>query len=161
MIRMLLTLCTALIAFPLHANNLEVRGDRLFVSVEVGGKHLNALLDSGAEVTVFDHQVARELRFAGGAAVEARGTGADTVRAELVDHVNIRVLDRDMMIPKAAVIDLSDVGKRLLNAPLRMILGREFFDSGRVLIDIEPFQAATPSFKEGSRLIFLGFLCIA
>jgi hypothetical protein len=55
------------------------------------------------------------------------------------------------------VIDLSDVGKRLLNAPLRMILGREFFDSGRVLIDIEPFQAATPFFQGGVKAHFPWF----
>lgn len=142
MIRMILALCAALLAFPLQANGLEVRGNRLFLSVEVGGTRVDALLDSGAEMTVFDTRLAEDLGLASGAAVEARGTGARTVSAVLVDDVSITALDRKLTMPKAAVIDLSDVGARLLGAPLPMILGRDFFDSGRVFIDIEGSRIA-------------------
>lgn len=142
MIRMIFALCAALLAVPLQANGLEVRGNRLFLPVEVGGTRLDALLDSGAEMTVFDSKLAEELGLVGGAAVEARGTGARTVSAALVDDVSMTVLGRKLVIPQAAVIDLSDVGARLLDAPLPMILGREFFDAGRVLVDIEGSRIA-------------------
>lgn len=137
MYRFLMAACAAVFALPLHAETLEVRGDRLFLPVEVGGEPIEALLDSGAEVTVFDTATARQLRLGSGTEVEARGTGAGTARAELVKDVSVTALGRDLAIPMAAVMDLSDVGARLLNAPLPMILGRELFDSGRVLIDIE------------------------
>lgn len=137
MSRMLLAALAAIVAAPLQAETLEVRGDRLFLSVEVRGEPVEALVDSGAEVTVFDQSTARQLQLGGGARVEARGTGAGTTRAELVSEVPVRALGRDLLIPTAAIMDLSDVGARLLNAPLPMILGRELFDAGRVLVDIE------------------------
>lgn len=137
MYRCLLIASAALLAVPLQAETLDVRGDRLFLPVEVGGEPIEALLDSGAEVTVFDRATARQLGLGGGTEVEARGTGATTTRAELVADVRVKALGRDLHIPTAAVMDLSDVGARLLDAPLPMILGREFFDAGRVLIDID------------------------
>lgn len=135
--RGLIAVFAALLALPLQAEPLVVEGDRLFLSVEVGGEPVRALVDSGAEVTVFDTATARKLRLGRGTAVEARGTGAATTRAELVKDVSVRALGRDLLVPTAAIMDLSDVGARLLNAPLPMVLGRELFDAGRVLVDIE------------------------
>lgn len=137
MSRYLIAAFAALFAVPLHAEDLEVRGDRLFLSVEVHGEPVQALVDSGAEVTIFDTSTARHLRLGKGAAVEARGTGASTTRAELVNNISVTALGRDLLISTAAIMDLSDVGARLLNAPLPMILGRELFDANRVLVDIE------------------------
>jgi len=137
MARNLIAVFAALLAFPLQAENLLVEGDRLFLPVEVGGESVRALVDSGAEVTVFDTATARNLHLGSGTEVEARGTGATTTRAELVKNVTVTALGRDLLIPTAAIMDLSDVGARLLNAPLPMILGRELFDAGRMLVDIE------------------------
>ncbi|WP_159456576.1 alpha/beta fold hydrolase [Altererythrobacter xiamenensis] len=121
----------------MHAEVLEVRGDRVFVTVVVEGKEVEALLDSGAEVTIFDTNTGDALGLTGGTEVEARGTGAKTVRASLVENITLNALGRNVNIPVAAVMDLSDVGSRLLNAPLPMVLGREIFDAGRIAVDIE------------------------
>ncbi|MCT2558075.1 aspartyl protease family protein [Tsuneonella sp. YG55] len=137
MIRMFLAGLLALSAVPAHAERLEIRGDRVFVPVKVNGERLLALLDTGAEVTVFDKTAASRLGLVGGVEVDARGTGAGPIRAELVENVTVTALGRDILVPVAAVIDLSDVGSRLLNAPLPMVLGREIFDQGRLAVDLE------------------------
>lgn len=138
MLRIMITIAAAtLLSVPLNAEDLRVEGDRLLVPVDVGGTRIEALLDSGAEVTVFDRATADQIGIGRGKEVEARGTGAGSVAAELVQDVSVTVLGRDIAIPTAAVIDLSDVGARLLGRPMPMVLGREFFDAGRVLIDID------------------------
>ncbi len=137
MYRLLLAATAVLLPVQVQAESLEVRRDRLFITVAVAGERVEALLDSGAEMSVFDRETAQRLRIAGGAEVDARGTGAASARAQIVQNVAIRAMDRDLMAPMAAVMDLSDVGSRLLNRPLAMILGRELFDAGRITIDIE------------------------
>lgn len=137
MFRILLTAIAACLALPLQAEELLVRGDRLFVFVEIRGERVEALLDSGAEVTIFDRKTAERLLIGGGVEVETRGTGAGTTKAELVENVPVRTLGRELVIPVAAVMDLSDVGARLIGTSVPMILGREVFDAGRLAIDIE------------------------
>ena len=131
--------CLAVISFsaPLCAESLAVRGDRIFLPVEVNGQQVDALLDSGAEVTVFDREFAEAIELEGTAEVEARGTGAGTTSAELVENVAVAALGRQIHLPIAAIMDLSDVADRLVGSPLPLVLGRELFDAGRLKVDIE------------------------
>lgn len=137
MIRIILAALAASAALPLHAEELIVREDRLFVPVEIRGERAEALLDSGAELTLLDRDFADQLQIQEGRQVEARGTGAGTTSAELVETVEISALGRQLTLPVVAVIDLSDVGARLMGRPLPVVLGREIFDAGRLAIDIE------------------------
>ena len=137
MLRIIFAALAASTSIPLHAEDLIVRGDRLFVPVEVHGERVEALLDSGAELTVLDQSFADRLETQGGKKVEARGTGGATTTAELVENIRINALGRDLTLPVVAVIDLSDVGARLVGRPLPVVLGREVFDAGKLAIDID------------------------
>lgn len=115
---------------------LRVSGARLFVPVTVNGVPTEALLDSGAEMTLIDAGFAAglDLRLAGGDT--ARGTGGtQSVRfAEGVSLTAPGFASRDATV---AVIDLSDISSRLVGEPVTVVMGREIFDSGRYLVDIE------------------------
>lgn len=139
MIKHLLPALSGLFALsaPLHAEDLHVRGDRLFVPVSIGSEQVEALLDSGAEVTVIDRAFAARHPIGEGQEVDAHGTGAQSVKASLVENQPIGALGRDFTLPVVAVMDLSEVGNRLLGGPLPVVLGREVFDAGRLAIDIE------------------------
>lgn len=137
MIRIIFAALAAAISLPLQAEELIVRKDRLFVPVEVRGQRAEALLDSGAELTVLDREFADLVQVQDGKQVEARGTGAGTTSAELVENIAISALGRHLTLPVVAVIDLSDVGARLVGRPLPVVLGREIFDAGRLAIDID------------------------
>ena len=115
--------------------NLFVVDNRLFVDAEVNGHPVRALLDSAAEATVIDPAFARRIGLVGGAVVDARGSGGDT-KAALAEGVRITALGQELGPLTVALLDLSDVGRRLLKGPLDVILGRELFDSARLAIDI-------------------------
>ncbi|WP_338466204.1 aspartyl protease family protein [Novosphingobium sp. ZN18A2] len=136
MIRTIFTIVAACTPLSAHAENLVVRGDRLFIPVNVKGERIEALLDSGAELTVFDRKFAERTQIQGQSEVEARGTGASTTTATLSKNVQVSALGRQIQIPVAAIMDLSDVGTRLVHGPLPMVLGREVFDAGKLSIDI-------------------------
>jgi hypothetical protein len=74
---------------------------------------------------------------AGGKDVTARGSGKSTQQAQLVDGVTLEALGVTLTKQTVAVMDLSDVGRRLLGGPLDVVLGRELFDAARLVIDIE------------------------
>ncbi|WP_338242973.1 pepsin/retropepsin-like aspartic protease family protein [Aurantiacibacter hainanensis] len=148
----LLLTCTAL---PAQAEELIVEGDRLFLPASVDGVRTRALLDSGAEVTVFNSAFAESIGIGAGEEVTARGTGAGSTTAELVEGMSVIALGREIALPVSAVMDLSDIERRLVKSPVPMIMGRELFDAGRVFLDIEggsiawaPESAAT----EGAEL---------
>jgi predicted aspartyl protease len=120
---------------PMATRRLEVRENRLFVQVTINGQHVRALLDSGAEMTILDTDLAERLGLSNGQSVQARGTGGEAP-AGLVEGVQVQALGISLRTPHVAVIDLSDVGQRLLGEPLPAILGREVFDAGRLFVNI-------------------------
>ncbi len=108
----------------------------------MNGEQVDALLDSGAELTIVDTRFAARIGLVGAKTVEARGTGAATTQADLVENVSILALGRQVGIPLAAIMNLSDIEARLIGAPLPVILGRELFDAGKIAIDIEASRIA-------------------
>jgi len=113
------------------------RGSRLLVQARVNGHPVEALLDSAAEMTLVDAQFARALKLSAGATVSGQGSGESSFDADLVKGVSLEVFGVKMQDQTVAVVDLADVGTRLLGRRLDVILGREIFDAARLKIDID------------------------
>jgi hypothetical protein len=116
------------------------RGSRLMVDAQVNGRAVRALLDSAAEMTVIDRGFARDLKLGVGMTVAGQGSGASSFDADLINGVQLRVFGISLANQSVAVVDLGDVGRRLLGRKLDVILGREIFDAARLRIDIEGRQ---------------------
>jgi hypothetical protein len=117
-------------------DSLRVGEDRLFIPVRVNGVATEALLDSGAEMTVIDADFAAELGLALVGEETARGTGG-TQPVRFAEGVSLAAADFRAPAAMVAVMDLQDIATRLVGEPVTLLLGREIFDSGRYLIDIE------------------------
>jgi len=118
------------------SRRLTRRGTRLFLNVRINGVMVEALLDSAAETTIADIAFAARLGLTGGEAQTARGTGAATIDAKLIPHVRLEAAGIVVSDATVAVIDLTEVGRHLIGRRVDLILGREIFDTGRVLVDI-------------------------
>ena len=126
------------------ASVLTVRGDRLFLPARINGVAVEAALDSGAEATIVDDDVARRAGMPDGRAVTARGSGG-SADARLVPHGRVEALGLTLPDVTIAVIDLDDVGDRLFGGRLEAIVGRDLFDAARIAIDIDRATIATAS----------------
>lgn len=143
-----------LLCVSVHADSLRVSGDRLFVAVEINGLTVDALLDSAAEMTIVDTTFAERLRLSPVGNETARGTGGTTT-ARFAEHVDIRCAGVRLEDRTVAIIDLSDISRRLVGTPVELIIGRDLFDSARFFLDIEKrvFRpVATDEVPEGKRL---------
>ena len=118
---------------------LLVRDNRLFLDVTVNGHPVRALLDSAAEASFMDAKFAQAIGAVGNKTVGARGSGGDT-KAQLAGGVMVDALGLHLGPLTVAVLDLSDVGQRLLKGPLPFVMGRELFDAAPIFIDIERAQ---------------------
>lgn len=123
------------------ADPLVVRGDRLFVGAEVNGQAVEALLDSGAEISVADAAAAPALGLGAGDAVAVKGSGGSQA-ARIVPSARIAALGVSITNTPVAVTDLSDISARLVGRRVDFILGGEFFAATRLLIDIDAGQIA-------------------
>jgi predicted aspartyl protease len=137
---------TAMAAAAPATTRLTMRRHRLFVSARIDGHETQALLDSAAEMTLVDRAFAARIGLGTGHPVTAKGSGANTTEAELVDHISIDAAGVSMTDARIAVIDLADVSRRLNGAPLTLILGRDYFDQARFAIDL-----SSPSLRVLSR----------
>jgi len=116
---------------------MTIRRHRLFIPAEINGHRVQALLDSAAELTLLDRAFARRLGLLGGTKVDAKGSGAGKVGAELIEAVTMTAPGIIRHTGPAAAIDLGDVSRRLNGAPIEVILGRDYFDLVRLEIDID------------------------
>jgi len=114
---------------------LSVRADRLFLPIEVNGQKTEALLDSAAESSLIDPSFASELKLRVSGQATARGSGGQ--QEARFAQVSVRVASLRMKDLTVAVVDLSDVSRRLVGTPVKFILGRELFDAARLRIDID------------------------
>ena len=111
-------------------------GSRLLLDARVNGHDVQALLDSAAEATLLDLRFAQRIGLLPGEAVQGHGSGAAQFDAQLVKGVSLEAVGVALRDQEVAVVDLADVGQRLLHRPLDVILGRELFDATRLEIDI-------------------------
>lgn len=119
-----------------NAVPLELRNGRLFIDAAINGHETRALLDSGAELTVVDTRYARQIGLTGTSDQVMHGSGG-TTKAQFVDGVTLDIAGHHLTDLTVAIIDLSDVSRRLNGAPIEMIAGREIFDADRWAIDLE------------------------
>jgi predicted aspartyl protease len=117
------------------AEPLEVFNNRLFIPVTVNGERTEALLDSAAELTIVDDDFARALNLASTGSAAAHGSGAATMEARFADHVAVEAIGVSIEL-RVGILDLDEVGGRLIGRPVRMLLGRDLFDQARLRIDI-------------------------
>lgn len=139
MIRRLAALLIAALApFAAHAQPVAVtlHNDRLFVTATIAGHETEAVLDSAAEVTLVDRAYAREIGIAPERDDEVQGSGGSQ-KVQFASGVTLRLAGASFTPEAVAIADLSDISKRLNGgAPIRLIVGREFFDAGRWTIDL-------------------------
>jgi hypothetical protein len=114
---------------------LSVRADRLFLPIEVNGQNTEALLDSAAESSLIDPSFASELKLRISGQATARGSGGQQ-EAQFA-QVSVRAASVRLNDLTVAVVDLSDVSRRLVGSQVKFVLGREFFDAARLRIDID------------------------
>lgn len=121
-------------AEPNGSAPMEVIGNRLFVPMTINGTPVEALLDSGAEMTVVDYQLAERLHLALSGGEEIKGTGG-TMPARFASGVSLGAAGIELTGRDVVVLDLEDVSTRLVGRPVGLILGRDLFDAARLRID--------------------------
>ena len=127
------------------AHQLVVKGDRLFLTVRLNGAETqDALLDSGAELSLVDMAFAASAGLVTAGSETARGTGGEEevsfAQGVTLEAVGLRLEDRAV-----AVLDLRPIAERVVGAPLSMVVGRELFDAARLAIDIPGSSIAVVS----------------
>jgi hypothetical protein len=127
-----LTLCTGI--HVASAGELKLHANRVYVPVTINGLQTEALLDSAAEATFIDSKLATQLGLAAEGGETAKGSGGST-QVQFANNVNIEAAGVSLPNMTVALMDMSALSK-LVQTDLKIILGREFFDAGRVLIDI-------------------------
>lgn len=121
---------------PAAPGRLIVRGDRLFLAVRLNGVETeDALLDSGAELSLVDSAFAARAGLATAGTETARGTGGEEevtfAQGVIIEAAGLRLEDRPV-----AVLDLRPIAERVVGFPLSVVVGRELFDAARLAIDI-------------------------
>jgi len=117
------------------AEPLIVDNGRLFIQARINGVATEALLDSGAETSLFDPVLAAKAHFGPGEKVKMKGSGGEQ-DVLVVGNVKIEALGRTIPSAEVVVLDMTDLSTRLIKRPTKAIVGREVFDAGPVRIDL-------------------------
>ncbi len=133
--RLALALVALLVASSASAEPMLFDNGRLFIPAAINGVPTEALLDSGAETTVLDPELAAKANLPQGQAITIKGSGG-SAPARVVEGAEIGAIGLTLHPEAVVVTDLSDISNRLVKRPLAMILGRELFDSARLRVDI-------------------------
>jgi hypothetical protein len=113
------------------------QGSRLIIAASINDRPVQALLDSAAEATLIDKRFAKLLKLHSSSSASGQGSGNAAFEAGMVDGVQLQALGLTLSNQTVAIVDLKDVGRRLLGQRLDVILGREIFDAARLFIDID------------------------
>jgi hypothetical protein len=124
-----------LVAEPVLGEPLKMHNNRLFLQVKINGVPAEALLDTAAEMTFVDPRLAAELGLKPEGSEMARGSGGKT-QVQFAKNVTIEAAGVKLPAMTVALLDMEFLAKKLVDADLRIVLGREFFDAGRVEIDM-------------------------
>lgn len=124
-----------LLATAASAEPLIVDHGRLFIQAKINGIATEALLDSGAESSLIDPELAEKAGLPEGEKVQLKGSGGEQ-EVRVVSGVRIEALG--LVVPSAeiAVLDLTDLSTRLIKRPTVAIVGREVFDAAPIRIDL-------------------------
>ena len=76
-------------AAPAAAERMETFNNRLFVPVDINGRPATALLDSAAEMTIIDDDLAARLGLVPTGSAVAHGSGEGRMEARFAEHVTI------------------------------------------------------------------------
>lgn len=144
MIRALMVLALAFACTAASAEPLRMINGRLFIGAEVNGVATEALLDSGAEASIVDPELAAKARLPDGTPQKIRGSGGEA-DARIVEGVTIRALGVELHPEAVIVMDLGELSKRLIKHATHAIVGRELFDAARLRIDIAEGEVAVVS----------------
>jgi predicted aspartyl protease len=117
------------------AEPLMVRNGRLFIAASVNGVPTEALLDSGAEATLVDPELAGRAKLPAGQATVIKGSGGQQ-QARIVPDVAVQAMGITLHPEAVVVLDLTDLSQRLIKHPTQAIVGRELFDAARLRVDI-------------------------
>lgn len=121
---------------PAVSSLLRVGGNRLYLPVTLNGAETQALLDSGAEMTLVHAGFASEAGLTAFGADVAKGTGAGTQSVQFAEGVTLAAAGVELREQMVAIMDLTDISERVVGYPLTVVLGRELFDAGIFEIDI-------------------------
>ncbi len=121
---------------------LRTTNNRLFITISVNGVTTEALLDSGAEMSLIDGLFADTLSLNLNGSQIAKGTGGSQ-KVQFASGVNFDILDVKLLNRNVAVLDLSDISKRIIGKPVKVIVGREFFDSARIQLSFRDKSIST------------------
>lgn len=106
---------------------------RIFISVTVGGRAVDAMLDSGAEVTVVDRAFAEEIGLVAQGGVTAVGTGgSETV--SIAPGFDVRLGGAELKGVTVAIMDLSPISQAL-GRRTPVLLGKEMMNQAITDID--------------------------
>lgn len=106
---------------------------RLFIPVTIQGQTVDAMLDSGAEVTVVDRTFAEKIGLVGQGGVTAIGTGgSETV--SIAPGFDVRLGGAELKGVTVAVMDLSPI-TQALGRPVPVLLGKEMMNQAITDID--------------------------
>jgi predicted aspartyl protease len=144
----------ATVPAPDDGTPLSVHRNRLFLAASVNGQPVEALLDSGAEMTSIDDDRAASLGLALTGADEVKGSGG-TAKVRFSEGVTVEAAGIRLADRMVAVFDLDEVASRLIGRPVPVIVGREVFDAARLRIDVDGGRiASVPRDREptGARL---------
>ena len=130
----ILAACALTGARGAQADELKLHANRLFVQVSINGIPAEALLDSAAEMTFVDPQLAAKLKLTPEGSETAKGS-AGNEQVQFARNVNIDAAGVQLRNMTVALLDMTDLS-RLVSTDLQIILGREFFDAARVEVDI-------------------------
>ena len=156
--RLALALVALLVASSASAEPMLFDNGRLFIAAAINGVPTEALLDSGAETTVVNPELAVKAKLPQGQAITIKGSGG-SAPARVVEGAEIGALGVTLHPEAVVVTDLSDISERLVKRPLAMILGREMFDSARLRVDMAGRSVevvSKDSAPAGSRLPLTG-----
>jgi predicted aspartyl protease len=116
--------------------SLELRSNRVYIPVIINGTATEALLDSAAEMTFVDTRLAEKIGLKPEGSETAQGSGGST-QVRFAKNVNISGAGVQLENLTVALLDMTELSKKVVNTELGIILGREYFDAARVRIDIE------------------------
>lgn len=117
--------------------SLRVEGNRIFLPVRVQGLATDALLDSGAEMTLVDTGFAADAGLLAFGEEKVKGTGAGTQSVQFAQGVTLEAVGRSLPGQMVAILDLTDISQRVVGHPLTVILGREIFDAGIYALNVD------------------------